>query len=312
MTNWATRAHQRVDLLTDKVSGLEALKQAAAREAKQSSPRLEQELKELRGWHSELTERKRALEGKHAWWESLKGDKVEDTWGELHRIEVGVDGYEPMAALLQLAEEHIEQDLPKKRADQIRQRLDSQQGQPHEQRLTAIQAISQAHDAAAERHASERNWQRGIVVISAGALVAGPLVVIFQSVFAAHGSIVPLPSDRPAVPAAALLALVLFFGALGGVLGALVTQYRIYEKQQVVTSTLWFDPMPALTLAKVALGMWMAFFGILLVGTGVVVGLYTSIAAMILLAFLFGFGQQAVTQFMDKKVAAMLEEKKDA
>lgn len=286
--------------------------EAASRDATRSSPRLQQELQELRGWHSELTERKRTLDGKHAWWESLKGDKVEDTWGELHRIEVGVDAYEPMAALLQLVDEHIDQDLPKKRADQIRKLLSSQEGQPQEQRLTALHAIREAHDAAAERHASERNWQRGIVVISAGALLAGPLIVVFQAIFAANGSIVPFPSDRPDVPAAALLALVLFFGVLGGVLGALVTQYRIYEKQQIVTSTLWFDPMPALTLAKVALGMWMAFFGILLVGTGVVVGLYTSIAAMILLAFLFGYGQQAVTQFMDKKVASMLEEKKDA
>lgn len=310
MTNWTTRAHQRVDLLTDKVSGLEALKQTAAREAKQDSPRLQQDLRELQGWHAELAERKKTLAGRHAWWESLKGDEVEDTWGELHRIEVGVDGYEPMGVLLQLADEHIEQDLPKKRADQIRSRLESQTGQPHQQRLTALQAIREAHDAAASRHGSERNWQRGIVAISAGALAAGPLIVLVQAVIDA--AIVPLPSDAPAVPAAALLALVLFFGVLGGLLGALVTQYRIYEKQQIVASTLWFDPMPALTLAKVALGMWMAFFGILLVGTGVVVGVYTSMAAMVLLAFLFGYGQQAVTQFMDKKVASMLEEKKAA
>lgn len=58
---------------------------------------------------------------------------------------------------------------------------------------------------------------------------------------------------------------------------------------------------------KVVLGVWMAVIGILAGGTGVIVGVYVSVASALLLSFLFGYGQQAVTRFLDERVVTMLQ-----
>lgn len=308
MTSWATRAHARVDLLTDRVSALEARNRCALERAGVNRPALEQGLEELGGWHRELDERRVALRSR-SWWDGLKGDKVEDAWGELHRIEEGVDGYEPLPTLLQLADEHIAANLAAARAGELRQTLGSQKTRPEDRRATALRAIREAHNAEAERHASERNWQRGLLLISGGALLAGPLLVLVQALLPDTDTLLPPPQDGSGTEPAVLLALVLALGVVGGALGALVSQYRIYQTRQVVLSTLWFDPMPALTTAKMAMGMWTAFLGVLMVGTGALVGGYSSVASLLLLAFAFGYGQQALTRVLDEKVAAMLKAK---
>jgi hypothetical protein len=51
------------------------------------------------------------------------------------------------------------------------------------------------------------------------------------------------------------------------------------------------------------MGLWTAVLGILAVGTGVVVGVYTSLASVLLLALIFGYSQQTVTGFIDRKAA---------
>jgi hypothetical protein len=95
----------------------------------------------------------------------------------------------------------------------------------------------------------------------------------------------------------------MIFGMLGGALSALLSLY-ITDKQ--FTNTMWFDPRPALTLVKVSVGLWSAVVGVLAVGTGLVVGVYTSVASVLLLAVLFGYGQQALTKFMDRKVEDLI------
>jgi hypothetical protein len=64
-------------------------------------------------------------------------------------------------------------------------------------------------------------------------------------------------------------------------------------------------------VVKVALGLWTALIGILAVASGVLVGVYSSGASALFLAFLFGYGQQAVTTFIDKRVADLASAKKD-
>ena len=46
--------------------------------------------------------------------------------------------------------------------------------------------------------------------------------------------------------------------------------------------------------------------GVLAVGTNLIVGVYTSLASVLLLAFIFGYAQQAVTRFIDRKAADVL------
>ncbi len=113
------------------------------------------------------------------------------------------------------------------------------------------------------------------------------------------------PSEGTGVSNVALLTLIMLFGSLGGLVSAFVS---LYVTDKGFRDTLWFDPRPMLTAAKVALGLWTAVVGILAVGSGLLVGTYTTLASALLLAFLFGYGQQAMTGFLDRKVGKLVEE----
>jgi hypothetical protein len=152
-------------------------------------------------------------------------------------------------------------------------------------------------------HESERNQQRGILGIGAGLFLAAIVTVVVQAAVPGGDRLIPLPSNGATMPSWALLAVVMLFGVLGGSMSAL---FSLYITDQVITNTLWFDPRPGLSLVKAVIGLWTAIVGILAVGTGVVVGIYTSLPAVLLLAFLFGYGQQAVTRFIDRKVVALV------
>jgi ribose/xylose/arabinose/galactoside ABC-type transport system permease subunit len=56
-------------------------------------------------------------------------------------------------------------------------------------------------------------------------------------------------------------------------------------------------------------GIYSAMIGVLAVGTGELVGGYGSVASVLLLAFIFGYGQQALTTFIDRKVASTVKDK---
>ncbi len=169
-----------------------------------------------------------------------------------------------------------------------------------DRRKAAVAVIHELHDAAEERHESERNQQRGILYIAAGFFAAALIMIIVQALLPASDRIIPLPSDGATMEGWALLALVMLFGVLGGALSALVSLYMTGKK---LTNTLWFDPRPALCLVKVTVGLWTGVLGVLAVATGAVVGLYTSLASVLLLAFAFGYAQQAATRFIDRRVA---------
>ncbi|HSL26260.1 MAG TPA: hypothetical protein VLA54_08260, partial [Acidimicrobiia bacterium] len=152
MGGWTVQAKAHTQILREKVDDLQASESAGKRK--------------FENWRQDLDDRKQLLERSHSWWDSLKGDKIEETWSELHHIEVEVDRYESTPDLLHLAEEHVHEHLPRARAIHISRELKSLVEKPQEQRSRAIDAIREAHQAAEDRHASERNWQRGIFAIS--------------------------------------------------------------------------------------------------------------------------------------------------
>ncbi|WP_427174514.1 hypothetical protein [Arthrobacter sp. 92] len=165
----------------------------------------------------------------------------------------------------------------------------------------ARQLIREAHEADSSKHSSERNNARGLVVSSV--LVMAILAILFL-VQANVPSLVilPAPTETP-VDGLPLLGLVYIFGALGGLMSGFVGLYLVGAG---FTDTRWHDPRPPLMLAKVALGMATALIGCLIIGTKLLVGTYTSLAAVLLLALMFGFGQLAVTTFLDKSVKKIL------
>jgi hypothetical protein len=115
----------------------------------------------------------------------------------LHRIEERIDGLTPSARvdeLTHLAEQHAEQEMPGRKATELKQQL-ATQVTVEGKRKTAVTVIHNAHSAAEERHESERNQQRGILYIAAGLFVAAVVTIVVQAIMPAGDRIIPLPSN---------------------------------------------------------------------------------------------------------------------
>ncbi len=275
-------AGERADLLEEQISDF-----TGAGADKQALEGLRRKLADVRIRHIDAPHR-------FVW---LTGSAINETWSELHRIEERIDDLTPNACVGKLvrdAQRHAEE-MPGEQAAELKHKL----AEPN-QKAAALEVIHEVHNAAEERHESERNQQRGILYFAAGFFAGAVILLIVQAAMPAWERIMPLPSNGMTVPGWALLALVMLFGMLGGALSALVSLYMTGKK---LTNSVWFDPRPALSVFKTVMGLWTAVLAVLAVGTGVIVGVYTSLASVLLLAFIFGYAQQAVTRFIDRKVA---------
>lgn len=287
MAGWATMARTRADLLKDK---LDALPDSPDKQ------RLQGRLADVRS--------RRIDAGNLLGW--LTGDAVNETWSVLHRVEEGIDELVPdkeIPKIVNEAEAHISEGLPKRRADTLRSALGNGGAGTRE---AAVNAIRIAHRAAEERHESERNQQRGMVGIAALLLVGALVLLVLQASAFETDNIIPPPTEGMKMPGWALLAMVMLLGMVGGLFSALIS---LYISSRRFVNTAWFDPRPGLVLIKLVVGMYSAMIGVLAVGTGEVVGGYASVASVLLLAFIFGYGQQALTTFIDRKVADTLKDK---
>ncbi|MGE5292892.1 MAG: hypothetical protein ACM3ML_38040 [Micromonosporaceae bacterium] len=292
MTSWTTLARERADFLEDQISDLRTVGVA------------QDKLDSLSGKLAGVRVRHIDVHDRLAW---LTGHTINEGWSELHRIEERIDDLTPdmnVDELVEVAERHVKEELPARRAAELKPRLTSAVTVADRRKL-AVAAIQEAHGAAEARHESERNQQRGILYITAGFFAAAVVTLVVQAVMPAGDRIIPLPSSGGSMNATAMLGLVMLFGMLGGGLSALISLYTTSK----VPTTLWFDLRPALSLVKVVVGLWTAVFGVLAVGTGVVVGVYTTLASALLLAFIFGYGQQALTTFIDRKVVDIVAKK---
>lgn len=287
MTGWATLARERADLLEEQIADL----QAAGVDHRI--------LDTLSGKLALVRDNQIDAIHRFAW---LTGTPINESWSELHRIEERIGQLTPdtdVDELVHIAERHAEQEIPGKRATELKHQL-AEPVMVADKRRTAVAVIHEAHGAAEERHESERNQQRGIIYFTGGFFIAAIVMIIVQAIVPASDRIVPLPSNGSAMAGWALLALVMLFGMLGGGLSGLVS---LYMTKKTLVNTLWFDPRPALSVVKVVMGLWTAVLGVLAVGTAMIVGIYTSLASVLLLAFIFGYAQQTVTRFIDRKVA---------
>lgn len=287
MAGWATMARTRADLLKDKLDALP------------DSP----DKQRLQGRLVEVRQRRIDAGGLFGW---LTGDAVNETWSVLHQVEEGIDELlqdTEIPRILNEAEAHISEGLPKRRADKLRSALGNGGAGTRE---AAVNAIRIAHRAAEERHESERNQQRGMVAIAALLFVGALVLLVLQAGALERDSIIPPPSEGMKMPGWTLLALVMLLGMVGGLFSALIS---LYVSSKRFANTAWFDPRPGLVLIKLVVGIYSAMIGVLAVGTGEVVGGYSSVASVLLLAFIFGYGQQALTTFIDRKVADTLKDK---
>lgn len=242
----------------------------------------------------------RSLKNLRDWW---SGSALQDVWLRLHWIEEETDANLPTAdEVVRRARAHTARDQAA--AKQLTDAL-AEAGDEASRKAVAVDAVRSTHDREHQRHIDERQRNRATLAIAASLAVAAAATVLFQRCAFGDTPFLVKPVDATSVGATSLLALVLGFGALGGFISGLVSMYLTTKS---VDDTMWFDPRPTLVAVKTALGAWTAVLGVLMVGTGLVVGVYTSVPSAILLAFLFGYGQQAVTgTLLDRHVGKLTE-----
>ena len=234
------------------------------------------------------------------WW---SGSAVQDVWMRLHWIEEHEDALRADTDdVVRAAQAHVEQDVS------ARKRLDDELRTAHDDpaltHAVALGAIRRVHRQDHQKHIDERQRNRAMVVFTGLLGLGAVLMLVLQASAFADTPFLVIPPGAT-IGGTPLLALVVLFGAVGGLISALVS---LYLTTKVVDGTMWFDPRPAMSAVKVVLGAWTAFLGVLMVGTGLVVGVYTSVPSAIILAVLFGYGQQAVTGvLLDRNVGKLTE-----
>lgn len=247
--------------------------------------------------------------------ESLAGSRIrpDELWPRIHSLEERVNAHD--TDLVHLGEQvgHHLSNLPDAGARRVaqaefdhlyKQALADHSAEHLKQRQALERArglIFESHGRSRTRFDSARKTSIGLFSCSGALVVIAVLAVFAQS--NSDTAFVPQP-ESSSVSNTWLLVLLLGAGALGGMLSALFSLYLTKE----VEDTSWFDPRPALAVTKVAIGAWASVIAALAVGTGAIVGEYTSVPAALLVGVAFGYAQQALTGFLDKYATGLTSE----
>lgn len=303
MRTWASLANERAQLLlaeTERLdrngagAGLGHAKEELQKISDALNPDDPQKRAEEASW----------IRGLQDWW---TGARAEDAWLQLHLIEEEIEDFNKVEEVILHARKHVETDADanKKLTEQLHDLADTES-----KRSVAIHAIRSSHERSHQKHIDERQRLRAMAMFAGGLTLAAVATFVLQvAKYDAHPFLV-LPKDATGatvgIGAGSLVLVVMLFGAIGGAFSGLTS---LYLTAKAVNDTMWFDPRPMLAITKVVMGLWTGFFGVLMVGTGLVVGVYTSVPSAIILAFLFGYGQQAVTGvLLDRHVGKLTEE----
>lgn len=304
MRTWESLANERADLLLSEAERL------ARTNGSSELAQAKGELKEIqqRVAPSDQTRHERNdgwVTGLEDWW---SGTRAEDVWLHLHRIEEEIEeSRHDTGEVILHARTHVAGD-----AKATKQLNDDLSGATDDtaKRSVAIHAMRSSHQKSHQKHIDERQRHRAMLVFAGGLVLAAVITWGLQVYKFDASPFLVLPKDASGVTVAigggSLVFLVMLFGAIGGAFSGLTS---LYLTAKTVDDTMWFDPRPMLAAVKIAMGIWTGFFGVLMVGTGLVVGVYTSVPSAIILAFLFGYGQQAVTGvLLDRHVGKLTKD----
>jgi len=115
-----------------------------------------------------------------------------------------------------------------------------------------------------------------------------------------NAAILPIPNDSHDLSRWAILLLVMLFGAIG----ALVTTIPSMAAIPRVSGPFNFPLQQA--LLKIILGSLTALVGVIAIGNAGVTNGFASLQALLGVAIVFGAGQQAVTQYLDKRATEII------
>lgn len=240
--------------------------------------------------------------------EWLSGSQVEECWRLLRQAEEGVlqavadDG---VAARSQGAIAHGEERLGRDHVlvTSLQSHLDLG-SPPAALRIAALDVVRASHEVSDRRHRLMRLFRNQLIgvttalVLLAGAALLGQFLIN-------ENRLVPAPADAELSPTIAL-AMVMFSGCIGALFSAVPSLSEIPETASP------FNMARQQAYLKIATGAWSAVVGLLVVNAGLVSteagtgAASTSLGGLVILAALFGAGQEAVTRFADNKARDLL------
>ncbi len=174
-------------------------------------------------------------------------------------------------------------------------------------RDAALEVHRLRYDASDRSHQSARRFRNQLLTVTLTLLTLALLLVLGQWLAGFKLFVVPVGSGQLGETWSLLL--VMFFGAVGALFSALpslATQPK---------SASPFDIAHQQALLKVTTGVWSAVIGVLAVTTGMVTStegsgsptVLASVGALVMMAAIFGAGQEAVTRFADRNAREILE-----
>jgi hypothetical protein len=170
-------------------------------------------------------------------------------------------------------------------------------------RLTIEAVLRQAYGQSDSFHHDTRAFRNRLVVTTLiSVLVALGLVVLQWRISSA--AILAIPRDSSGLSRWAIFLLVMLFGSVG----ALVTTIPSMAAIPRVSGPFNFPLQQA--ILKIVLGSLTAVVGVIAIGNAGVTSGFASLESLLGVAVIFGAGQQAVTQFLDKRAGEIISSAK--
>jgi hypothetical protein len=236
--------------------------------------------------------------------EWLSGSQVEECWRLLRQAEEGLFQLLPEAALpsrARAAEVHGLQVLgpehPLMRT--LRTELAKTSENTTALRNAALDVLRVAHETTDKEHRRIRSFRNQLLGLSTVLILLAAILVLGQNLL--DVALVPPPNDAT-LSATSLLALIMFFGSVGALFSAVPSLATLPETSSP------FNMSRQQAILKVVTGAWSAVLGLLVLNAGLAPSApeVTSLGGLIVLAALFGAGQEALTRFADNKASGLL------
>jgi len=166
-------------------------------------------------------------------------------------------------------------------------------------RIIMIDVMRRSYQQSDAFHEDARSFRNRLIVIALITVSVAIALILLQWRLP-NAAIFQLPSDDSGLSRWAVTMLIMVFGSVGALVSAIPAMASI-----PTAKTPYNFPLPQ-GLLKIVLGSLTAMIGVVAIGsTGVTTG-FASMQALIGVAIVFGSGQQAITQFLDKRAGQLV------
>ncbi len=242
-------------------------------------------------------------------WFGRRGSRIEAVWRELRLAEEAFLEHVPDSLVWVKAEEAVDHGRRHLGADdpavKMLSKLLDQDGTPDEVtartpsiRSHALQVLIRAHEASDRDHRSLRAFGLQMMAWIWFLTLLAIILVVFVRVWDWQ-FVTPPVRQGEAVGAWQSIALAMGAGMFGAMFTAVPSIWMVPDKKAP------FNPVTKQAVLKMVVGAWSGFVGLVAVSAGLSTGAgdTSTIPGFVMVAAIFGAGQEAVTRFTDKKAA---------